>query len=342
MGLNSKILIGFVVGIALIAGLEFAFEGGSLLYCMLFFAAISMGPVAIVGAVDIAGSDWIRPYRKMMLSVRHIILLIALLFVVFWLTGKVHLYEWTKTPNAYLNENFFVLRNVLLLFFAWIMANKYAKESLTESDKKAKWAVLWELTYVITQTFVAIDWVMSLEYPWISTLFGAYFFVEAFYSGLAVAALMTFFNHQNFISLYSKEKFAKSQMDMMTMMFGFSIFWAYQFYSQFLVIWYGNIPEEVSFLSHRLDIFSNWLYIVLVILFVIPFVTLLSRKIKANPTAVMIIGSLILAGILIERLFMLVPHMILNPVITPIEFLILGILYIMVIKNEVESPSSSS
>ncbi|RMF54389.1 MAG: hypothetical protein D6748_16500 [Calditrichaeota bacterium] len=332
MGLNSKIIIGFLIALALIAGLEFNFEGGALMYCMLFFVAISMGPIAIVAAVDIAGSQWIKPYKKILLSTRHMILLIPFLFIVFWASGKLHLYGWTEHETGWLNQNFFVLRNVLVLLFAWVMANKFASVSLNDAPGKVKWGVLWELTYVVTQTLVAVDWVMSLDYPWISTLFGAYFFVEAFYSGLALAAIITFFKYQSFNDQFPKT-FKNSQMDMMTMMFGFSIFWAYQFFSQYLVIWYGNIPEEVAFLVHRLEIYSNLMYLVLISLFVIPFITMLSRKVKGNPVADLVLGILVLSGILLERFFMIAPHMTLNPVITIVEFLVLAVLFVMVLRT---------
>ena len=181
------------------------------------------------------------------------------------------------------------------------------------------------------QTIVAFDWVMSLDYPWISTLFGAYFFVEAFYAGLALAAVITYFNLHNFVEDFSEKTFKKSQMDMMTLMFGFSIFWGYQFFSQYIVIWYGNIPEEVAYIKYRLEQYSILLYLVIAILFLIPFVLMLSRKIKSNPKLVMPIGFLIWGGILLERYFMIAPHMNLNPLIVTVEFVLTAIVFIAII-----------
>jgi hypothetical protein len=334
-----KVLMAFAAGAVIIAGFEFMFEGGSLLYCMLFFIAISQGPIAIMAASDIVNSQWAKPYKALMFSVRHMILFIALLFGVFLLAGKLNLFEaWMHGHQTkWLNPEFFSIRNIALLLLAWLVSNKFAKESLADSNKKTKWALFWLFTYVTSQTIIAFDWVMSLMYPWISTLFGAYFFVEAFYSGLALAAVFTYFYHQNLSETFTEKTFKKSQMDMMTLFFGFSVFWGYQFFSQYLVIWYGNIPEEVAYLKHRLDMFSGLLYLVIVILFVIPFITLMFRKIKGNPRAVLPVGLLVWSGILLERVFMLAYHMPLNPMITLVEFAIMAAVFVWVIRNRSEA-----
>jgi hypothetical protein len=330
MQISKTILIGtFLACAVVIAILEFTFaDSGSVLYSMLFFVALAQGPLAIVAAADIVKSNWVQPYRREMLSVRHMNLFIALLFAIFAFTGKIHLYDWSEHTNAWLNPQFFIIRNIVILLLAWVVAGKFAKESMSNSPNKSVWGIFWVFTFVLSQTIVAFDWVMSLDYPWISTLFGAYFFVEAFYAGLALAAVMTYFNLHNFVEDFSEKTFKKSQMDMMTLMFGFSIFWGYQFFSQYIVIWYGNIPEEIAYIKFRLDQYSILLYLVIAILFLIPFVLMLSRKIKGNPKLVMPIGFLIWGGILLERYFMIAPHMNLNPLIVAVEFVLTAIVFI--------------
>jgi hypothetical protein len=333
MQISKTILIGvFVICAAIIAILEYTFaDSGSILYAMLFFVALAQGPLAIVAAADIVKSKWVEPYRREMLSVRHMMLFIAVLFAIFAFTGKIHLYDWSHHENAWLNQNFFIIRNIVLLLLSWVIAGKFAKESLNDSPGKSTWGVFWVLMFVINQTIVAFDWVMSLDYPWISTLFGAYFFVEAFYASLALAAVFTYFNYHNFVDNYTEKRFRKSQMDMMTMLFGFSIFWGYQFFSQYIVIWYGNIPEEVAYIKFRLDEYSFLLYVVIVILFLIPFLLLLSRKIKGDSKLVMPIGFLIWGGILLERYFMIAPHMNLHPLIVPVEVILTAIVFVVTV-----------
>ncbi len=331
MQISRTILIGAYAGCALlIAILEWTFaESGSLMYSMLFFVALSQGPLAIVAAADISRSDWLRAYRRELLSVRHMILFVALLFAIFAASGKVDLYGWAKHPNAWLNSQFFIIRNLALLLLAWLVANRFARESLNDGPRKTMWAIFWVITYVASQTIVAFDWVMSLDYPWISTLFGAYFFVEAFYAGLALAAIMTYFNHHNFVEEFSEPTFRKSQMDMMTLFFGFSIFWGYQFFSQYIVIWYGNIPEEVAYIQYRLNEYSALLYMVILMLFLVPFVLMLSRKIKANPRLVMPLGFWVWGGILLERYFMIGPHLNLHPLIAPVELILAAVVFLV-------------
>ncbi len=340
--MNLQTLIGFVIGLVVVAACEFIFEGGSLLYSMLFFVTLAQGPITILAATEIVQSDWAKPYKKYLLSVRHMNFFLALLFVVFILAGKLNLYDWAHHPNAWLNSDFFAIRNVVLLLLAWVVANKYAKESLNESKTKTMWSLFWIFTFVLCQTIVAFDWIMSLEYPWISTLFGIYTFVEAFYAGLGLAAFFTYFKYMQMTESFGETRVQKSQMDMMTLMFGFSIFWAYQFFSQYIVIWYGNIPEEVAFLSSRLETFGNTLYLVPFILFFIPFWSLLSRKVKGNPRAVMVIAAVIWAGLLLERFFYLRPHMTLNPLITVVEFLAIGVVFLVVMRNGVSGETAQA
>jgi hypothetical protein len=339
--MNSKVLMAFIVGAVALGVFEFFSHGGALLYSLLFFVLISQGPITIMAAADIVNAKWHHPYKSVMFSMRHMNLFLAIVFAIFFglnlSNGNfAHIYEnWMHGHQTrWLNPEFFGIRNIFFLLLSWLVANKFASVSLNSGSNRTTWALAWVFTYVIGQTIYALDWVMSLQYPWISTLFGAYFFVEAFYSGLAFAAIITYFKYQDFVSNHPESQFKKSQMDMMTLFFGFSVFWAYQFFSQYLVIWYGNIPEEVAFLTQRLEMFGWLLYLVIVIMFLIPFVTLLFRKNKANPKFVLVIGFLVWSGILLERIFMLAPHAHLNPIITIIDLAIMAGVFITVVKNQ--------
>ncbi len=339
--MNSKVITAFLISAVIIGIFEFFSHGGSLLYCLLFFVAVTQGPVTVMAAADIVNARWHIPYKNVMFSMRNMNLYLAILFAVFFFIGQStgnfsHIFEsWMHDhQNTWLNPEFFGARNIALLLLAWFVSNRYANASFTGANNRTPWALAWVFTYVIGQTVFAMDWVMSLQFPWISTLFGAYFFVEAFYAGLAFAAILTYFKHQELNEAYTTKTFQKSQMDMMTLFFGFSVFWAYQFFSQYLVIWYGNIPEEVAYLTQRLDMFKWMLYMVIVILFVIPFISLLFRSNKSNPKFVMGIGFVVWAGILLERVFMLAPHTSLNPLITLVEFVVMSGVFYWVVKNQ--------
>ncbi len=310
-----------------------AAQGGALLVTLLFWVTLAHGPITVVAAADIVNGKWIKPYKREMLSVYPFGLVIPFLFLAF--SPNVKHYVWFHDQGVWLNSTFFIVRNVVLLLITFFFARKFALESIKEGPRKSTYAVWYVLAYVITHTIIAFDWVMSMEYPWISTLFGAYFFVEAFYAGIAFGGVMTFINYARFTSEYPVKVFKKAQMDMGTLLFGFSVFWAYQFYSQYLVIWYGNLPEEVSFLARRVasSPMREFAYSVIVLLFLVPFVTLLFRKLKGSPGFLLCIALVIYTGLLIERILYVVPHFTVNPLLTIIEFALVGGLFAFIVQS---------
>ncbi len=335
--LNFGMMVGvFALVAAAVYGLEMVAggTGGSLLFCMLFFVMLAQGPMAVIAATDIVKSDWAVPYKREMLSVHHLSLFMCLLFVAFFAVSDLDFYNWTRRdhPIPWLNKTFFLVRNIAVFLIIWLVGSKFAKESLNNTDQKTKWGLFFVFSYVLCQTIVAFDWVMSLDYPWISTLFGVYFFVASLYAGLALAAVFTFIYHRNEKSKVSTKTFKKSQMDMMTMMFGFSVFWAYQFFSQFIVIWYGNIAEEVAYIDNRLQDYGYALFLPIIMLFVVPFITLLFRKNKANPNVVASVALLIWSGISLERFFMINSFANVS-LLAIVELALIGGVFVWVIRN---------
>ncbi len=157
----------------------------------------------------------------------------------------------------------------------FVLARSFARASLTDAPNKNKIGGFLILTYVASQSLVAFDWVMSLEYPWVSTLFGAYFFIESTYAAIGICTIFCFF------ILHSKDADhstiqKKTLKDAATFLFGFSLFWAGMFFAQYLTIWYGNLPEEVLFIHTRITTmpFKTLGQLVLLTMFFIPFVFL--------------------------------------------------------------------
>lgn len=301
---------------------------GSLLLTLLFWVAIVQGCIALVAAADLAKGKWITPLKKYLLSVYPLILLVAVLFLI--QSRQMSIYHWTEEKHGFwFNEWSFIIRNFVLLVASFVLAWKFARESIKESEMKNLWAALYILSFVISQSMIGFDWVMSLEYPWISTLFGGYFFIEAIYLGLATAGIFCLFLLRN-PSLENPDQAKKTLKDVATFMFGFSLFWAGMFFAQFLTIWYGNLPEEVMFTTKRmtsstLKFMSQY---VLGALFFVPFLALLSRKIKASPFGVVIIALIIMSGVFVERLFFLMPNVSIKGLIVVIEMVLLFIAFI--------------
>jgi len=164
------------------------------------------------------------------------------------------------------------------------------------------------LAYPITYTFMAFDLIMSLDPFWYSSLFGGYFFVSTFYLGLAglgVAAVLT--RQCLGVQAITPGQFA----DLGKLLFGFTLTYAAMLWSQYIVIWYGNLPEETHFVVLRLweRPWAPLSWTVLVTTLLIPFLILLSQRAKRVPAVVLVLGLLIAAGLWLERYVLVVPSL---------------------------------
>ena len=168
-------------------------------------------------------------------------------------------------------------------------------------------AVLYILAYTLVLTLIAFDLMMSMEPHWFSTLFGPYYFVKAFYIGLG--ALITL---AAIISLVRGEDSGLTPShfhDIGKLFFAFCLLWADFFYAQLLVIWYGNISEETTFVITR-TVFLPWKHLawtVFIVSFVVPFLVLLNRPIKSKPIPMIILCIVVFIGIWLEHLLLLGP-----------------------------------
>jgi hypothetical protein len=172
-------------------------------------------------------------------------------------------------------------------------------------------AVLYILAFAFVLTLVAFDLVMSMEPLWMSTLFGAYAFVKAFYVGLAGLIILA---NLIFISRGQASGLTPSQFhDAGKLLFAFGLLWADFFYCQLLVIWYGNISEETSYVIQRTMLlpWNRLAWTVFILSFVIPFLFLLNKQVKTRPRFMIGLCSLVFVGIWLEHLLLVGPA--LNP-----------------------------
>jgi hypothetical protein len=169
-------------------------------------------------------------------------------------------------------------------------------------------APLLLVTYVYGLSLIAFDLIMSLAPYWVSTLFGAFFFMGAFLNGLASMGLMMVY----WRSRLGLQAFVGRQQfhDLGKLIFGFSVFWAYLMFSQLLVIWYGNLREETSFVFARL--WGEWRpvsILVLLMVFLIPFWGLIWVKSKTTPFTFALFSGIIVCGIWLERFLLIQPSL---------------------------------
>jgi len=181
------------------------------------------------------------------------------------------------------------------------------KEEVRSYRKMKRLAPASVLLYAVVMSIVAFDWAMSLEPHWFSTIFGAWFFMGALWGGVAATAWATV--HAKGLDPDLNKLMGVQQLhDLGKLAFAFTVFWAYLFFSQYLVIWYGKLPWEQAWIIHRAEApWSGLSVLAIVLCFVVPFAGLISRKAKMTPWVLRLFATVILVGLWLERYLMVVP-----------------------------------
>jgi hypothetical protein len=295
------------VGVVMLAG---SIAGGiarpdqffrSYLLAFVFWNGLAVGSLAVLMLQYLTGGAWGIAIRRELEAATRTLWVTALAFVPL-VFGMHRLYEWThadavahdellQKKTFYLNTPFWVARTVIA-FAAWgliaYFLNRWSREQDTHPDHKAIDRKLQLLSggglvaYAVTTTFTSVDWVMSLEPHWYSTMYGVIFMVSQALGALALATVAV-------VRLSDKSpvtEFLGGRIlhDLGKMMFAFTMIWAYVNFSQYLIVWSGNLPEEISWYLARFR--GGWGYVgaaVLIFHFVVPFLLLLSRKANRDP-----------------------------------------------------------
>ncbi|MCX7546804.1 quinol:cytochrome C oxidoreductase [Xanthomarina sp. F1114] len=217
-----------------------------------------------------------------------------------------------QAKASWLNIGWFAVRGVIFIA-GWSLyryfARKFTIAQDTASDdsnfkKTFRISAAFLVFFIYTESIMSWDWIMSVDPHWFSTLFGWYVFSGMIVSGITVIA---------FIALYLKsrgylEVVTDSHIhDLAKYMFGFSIFWAYLWFSQFMLIWYANIPEEVTYFVTRIEDYNLLFFGMMVLNFVFPFLVLMNSDYKRIPWFVMMSGVIILIGHYIDVYVMIMP-----------------------------------
>jgi len=178
-----------------------------------------------------------------------------------------------------------------------------------EEPVVAVFANIYAILYALVLSLIAFDLIMSLYPHWYSTLFGAYYFVGSFLTGLAGLMVLAALAVRN-MGLASWIR-AVQLHNLGKLMLGFTLMTGDFFYTQLLVIWYGNLPEETEFVILRTQ-FQPWktlAWTVLAICFIFPFLVLLRRRIKMQPLPMLVLSCIMLAGMWLERFLLVVPSL---------------------------------
>jgi hypothetical protein len=327
-----RLAITGAVVVAVIAFLERVMApagGGTLLLNMTFWLALAEGSVALMAAAEIVHGRWHKPVMTRMLAAQWMIPFVGLLFLV--LTTKLSIYPWIDEHGLWLNRTFFIVRHLAALVVVLLVARRFTALALKGRRQARKWAVVYILLFVTHQSMVGFEWVMSLEKPWFSTLLGAWFAVDSFQSGIVTGAFLLYSLRSSF-----DDRLRHVQKSIGGLMFGFATFWAYFYFSQLIVIWYGNLPEEVGYLSSRISYHTSYWWLARLIFglcWVLPFGVLLGRKPKTVPIITVSVGALILAGFFLEKWLMIHPVAPVNWALATLEMATLLVLFGSIMKS---------
>jgi hypothetical protein len=318
--------------VAIVGGLASAFGAWqspvqfyrSYLVAYLFWLGLALGSLAILMINHITGGAWGAVIRRMLESAARTMPLLALLFLPIAL-GVHELYEWAR-PEAvahdavlqhkslYLNVPFFLGRAVVY-FAAWsLVAHFLARWSLIQDgardDRPAVWLEQLSrgglLLLGLTATFASVDWMMSLEPHWYSTIYGFLFMGGCVLGALAFAISMASAVADR--PPLSEVITPSTLQDLGKLLFAFVMVWAYFSLSQFLIIWAADLPEEIPWYLRRLN--GGWRVLILTIIavqFVLPFVLLLSRRVKRSAAALAVVASLVLLARFADLYWLVVP-----------------------------------
>lgn len=272
----------------------------------LFGLSIVLGCGTFVALQGAAGATWWLPLRRVPTSILAALPVPAVVLAVALLFGLSHVYPWAGAragealPLAHgkarwLSAPLFLLRAGLILA-AWAAAIVWLRRTFDALRPGAERAgagasVAFLLLLGPTITLTSFDWAMSVEPSWYSTAYGVYGFASSFQAGIAAIAALSP------LLLPEDARGPKIRHDLGKLLFAFSIFWAYIWFCQYMLIWYANLPEEVPHYTHRLA--RPWaplFWLPPLLCFVVPFIALLSARAKRIPAVLATVSIVVLAG----------------------------------------------
>jgi hypothetical protein len=297
----------------------------SYLMAYMFVLGLSLGSLALGMIHQLSGGAWGVVIRRQIGAASRVLPILTVLFLPIVL-GMSHLYEWThadivnadpilRGKRIYLNTPFFLIR-AAIYFAAWngvsYLLNKWGLEQDQTGDPRyAKRMQMLSggglLAYGLCITFASFDWLMSLEPHWFSTIYGVLIIGGQGLSALAflITALVSLARRPPLKDIVSPSHFH----DLANLMLAFVMLWAYFSFSQYLIIWSGNLPEEIAWYLHRLQTGWRFVAITLVIFhFTVPFLLLLSRAVKRAPGTIVKVALAILVARLIDLFWLIAPE----------------------------------
>ena len=297
----------------------------SYLFAFSFWAGISIGALALLMLQHLTGGGWGLVIRRVLEAATRTLPLVLILFVPIVL-GAHRIYKWTdaheiaehpvlKEKSKYLNLPFFTVR-AAIYFAIWLtlayFLNRWSLLQDRTADRKytKNMRVLsgpGMVLFVFTVSFASIDWFMSLDWEWSSTIYGFIFVAAWSLSALAftIAVMAALSKHEPMNNVVAQLHFH----DLGKLLLALVMLWSYFAFSQFLIIWSGNLPEEISWYLPRIHgVWGAIALAVIVLHFAFPFLFLLSRSLKRHAGKLVIVAVLILVMRLVDLFWMIEPN----------------------------------
>ncbi|MGE5277936.1 MAG: hypothetical protein ACM3SU_13145 [Acidobacteriota bacterium] len=323
---NPALVVGVLALAACLAGAAARPDAffRSYLLAFVFWNGLSVGAMAVLMLQYLTGGAWGVAIRRELEAAMRTLPLTALAFLPL-LAGLRHLYPWARADVVaadevlrkkalYLNAPSFGARAVVA-FAAWLALAAFLSKWSLAQDTNPDPALNRKLqrlsggglvVYGLTTTFTSVDWVMSLEPRWYSTMYGVLFMVGQALAALALATVSV-------VSLSRREPVSgflagRHRHDLGKMLFAFTMFWAYVSFSQYLIVWSGNLPEEIAWYLARFR--GGWGPVgaaVLVLNFVVPFLLLLSRRSNRDPRTLAGAAALLVVMRFVDVSWLLLP-----------------------------------
>ena len=297
---------------------------GTLLYNSVFFLLICNASMFFICVTTLANGGWQVAFRRVpeaisaVVPIFGLIAFFILMFIVFGLGHGEHhpIYHWIHPEGdaillgkkGFLNAYFFVIWTVLSIGL-WSYLGMRMRKLSRDSDARPmnveegkKWTIQNIVTASVFTVWFGLTvgsvtqwvWLMSIDAHWYSTMYSWYTFASTFVSGMSLIALwIIYLKNRGYLEYTTSEHLH----DVAKFMFAFSIFWTYLWFSQYMLIWYANMPEETIYFKHRIQ--GPWkgiFYLNLVINFVCPLLILMKRSTKRNYTMVTFMAVLIIFG----------------------------------------------
>jgi len=299
-----------------------------------FFFMIALGVLAFYAIQFAAQAGWSPVLFRVMEGITAYVLpgalIVLLIAVASGTIGHYNIFMWMNPEvtnpeslsydklidgkSSWLNTGWFAVRG-LIFIAGWSIYRHFARKFSIAQDnaekgdntnfkKSFRIAAVFLVFFIYTESMMSWDWIMSVDPHWFSTLFGWYVFASMFVSGITVIALITMYlKSKGHLELVNDSHLH----DLAKFMFGISIFWTYLWFSQFMLIWYSNIPEEVTYFVTRFQDYQLPFLGMVVMNFIFPLLLLMNSDYKRVPWFIVMAGVIILAGHYVDIFNMIMP-----------------------------------